>query len=337
MNILKKISIALAGLAALFFAIGFFLPNTAHVERSIVIDAPPATVFTVLNGFRQFHRWSPWQEYDPNMQVAYEGPETGVGAKQSWSGNAEVGRGSQEILESEPYRRILIRLQFGDFGGDFLAPYTLEPENGGTRLTWGFDADYKGSIMGRYFGLFSDSMLGPDYERGLGKLKTFVETLPKADFSGLGISIIDVPPVTIVSTSGSSAADDRALGVALGVAYGRLSGFMQARGLSQAGSPLAIYRPPENGAVRFEAGIPIDRTDVAPGNGIQVGKTLAGKAVKAVYRGAYAGLAQANEQVRAFITVAGYERDGNMWEQYVSDPGTTPESQLITHIYYPIK
>lgn len=324
-------------MVALVLVIGLFLPNTAHVERSIVIDAPPATVFTVLNGFRQFHRWSPWQEADPNMQMVYEGPETGVGAKQSWSGNAEVGSGSQEILESEPYRRILIRLRFGGFEGDFLASYTLEPGNGGTRLTWGLDADYKHSIMGRYFGLFSDSMLGPDYERGLAKLKSFVETLPKADFSGLGITVIEVPPVTIVSTSGSSAADDRALGVALGVAYGRLSGFMQARGLSQAGPPLAIYQPPENGLIRFEAGIPVDRTDVAQGNGIQVGKTLAGKAVKAVYRGSYAGLGQANEQVQAFVVVAGYRRDGYRWEQYVSDPATTPESELITHIYYPIK
>jgi len=30
----------------------------------------------------------------------------------------------------------------------------------------------------RYFGLFMDGMIGPDYERGLGRLKTLAEAPP---------------------------------------------------------------------------------------------------------------------------------------------------------------
>ena len=94
MNILKKVSIIIVALVAGLFAVGLVLPKTAHVERSIVIEAPPVMVFTVLNGFRQFSRWSPWADIDPNATTTLEGPEAGVGSKMSWSGNAEVGTGS---------------------------------------------------------------------------------------------------------------------------------------------------------------------------------------------------------------------------------------------------
>ena len=120
MTILKNVAIAIALAIGLLFAGGFLLPRTAHVERSIVIDAPPAMVFTVLNGFGQFNRWSPWADIDPNAVTTYEGPAAGVGAKMSWSGNAEVGTGSQEILESVPYEAIRLRLTFGDFPGDYV-------------------------------------------------------------------------------------------------------------------------------------------------------------------------------------------------------------------------
>src|SRR6185436_1290567 len=91
----------------------------------------------------------------------------------------------QEILVSTPPSNIVLKLTFGDFPGDFVANYTLVPEGTGTKVTWGFDADYGSSVLGRYFGLFSDLMLGPDYEKGLGRLKAFVESLPRADFTGL--------------------------------------------------------------------------------------------------------------------------------------------------------
>src|SRR5690349_24418369 len=110
MNMFKKILIVIAVLVATLIGVGLVLPRTAHVERSVVINAPPAMAFTVLNGFRQFDRWSPWADIDPNDVTTYDGPESGVGAKMSRAGNAEVGTGSQGILESVPYSAIRMQL-----------------------------------------------------------------------------------------------------------------------------------------------------------------------------------------------------------------------------------
>jgi effector-binding domain-containing protein/uncharacterized protein YndB with AHSA1/START domain len=337
MNALKKIVLTFILSCLLFAVIGLFLPKTAHVERSIVIDAPQATVFTVLNGFRQFNRWSPWADIDPNATTSYEGPAAGVGAKMSWSGNAEVGTGSQEILEAVPFERLKVRLTFGDFPGEFAASYILAPEGSGTKMTWAFDADYGSSIFGRYFGLMSDAMLGPDYEKGLARLKPLAESLPKADFSGLEFEMTAHAGAPVVLLGTRSAADANAIGVALGVAYGRLSGYITASGLKQAGPPVAIYLSEGDGEMGIDAGIPVEHAEVTPAPPIRVGRTYEGIAVKATYRGDYSGLPAAREQVRAYLAAAGLTAGGPMWEQYVSDPGSTPPTELVTHLYVPIK
>jgi effector-binding domain-containing protein/uncharacterized protein YndB with AHSA1/START domain len=337
MNILKKLVITLILSGLLFAAVGLFLPRTAHVERSILIDAPQATVFTVLNGFRQFDRWSPWAGIDPNATTTHEGPLAGVGAKMAWSGNAEVGTGSQEILESVPHERVKLRLTFGEFPGEFTASYALAAEGGGTRVTWGFDADYGSSIMGRYFGLMADAMLGPDYEKGLGRLKQLAESLPKADFSGLQFEMAASAGVPVVLLGTRSAADANAIGVALAAAYGRLSGYITASGLKQAGPPVAIYLGEADGEVAIDAGIPVEQAGATPAAPIRTGRTYDGIAIKATHRGDYSGLPAAREQVRAYLAAAGLAAGGPMWEQYASDPGHTPPAELVTHIYVPIQ
>jgi len=87
----------------------------------------------------------------------------------------------------------------------------------------------------------------------------------------------------------------------------------------------------------YDAGIPVDREDIKVDGDVKLTHTYAGRVVKAVYRGPYSGLRVAHQRVQAFLAAAGYERSGAIWEQYVSDPGTTPEAELVTHIYYPVK
>lgn len=337
MNIIKKVLIGLAALAALVVGIGLVLPRTAHVERAIVIDAAPATVFTVLNGFGPFNRWSPWADIDPAAKTAYEGPAIGVGAKMSWSGNAEVGTGSQEIVESTPHSHIKVRLGFGDFPGTFSATYALREEGAGTRVIWAFDGDYGGSIMGRYFGLLSDTMIGPDYEKGLARLKTFVEQLPKGDFSALRFEPVETAADPLVLVSVRSADNPNAIGVALGVAYGRLAGYINAAGLRQVAPPIVIHRGDDHGTLAIDAAIPVDRADGAPAGTVRTAHLPGGRAMRAEYRGPYTGLAAARAQMVAYLAAAGLEAAGPIWEQYVSDPAKTPEAQLITHIFAPIK
>ncbi len=176
MKILKTLLAVIAGLAVIFVVVGLFLPRTVTMERSIVVDAPPSSVFEVLNDLRAMREWAPWYERDPDAHYRYEGPDAGVGATVHWdSDHPEVGSGTQEIIESRPDEYIRTRLDFGA-QGEAEAWFALTAVDGGTEVTWGFVTDFGNNIIGRYFGLVLESMLAPDYEAGLAKLKQVVES-----------------------------------------------------------------------------------------------------------------------------------------------------------------
>ncbi len=173
---LKRILIVLALLATLIIGGGFLLPSSAHVERSSVINVPQMRVFDLVNSFERFNEWSPWADLDPKTQYTFSGPVSGVGASFAWtSDDASVGSGSQQIIESTPPTLIRVQLKFVG-QSDAVSFYRLEPMETGTKVTWGFDAEFGNDVIGRWFGyLLFDRMIGADYEKGLQKLKAVLE------------------------------------------------------------------------------------------------------------------------------------------------------------------
>ncbi|MFN4290056.1 MAG: SRPBCC family protein [Permianibacter sp.] len=178
---LKRIVVLLLVLAAVIVGGGLLLPDRAHVERSIVINVPQSQVFTMVNGFERFNEWSPWAKLDPNTRYEFKGPSQGVGAFMSWtSQDPGVGSGSQEIIESTPPTLVRVKLLFEGQDGA-VSFHRLEPMETGTKVTWGFDAEFGNDLIGRWFGyLMFDSMLGADYETGLANLKAVLEQAASA-------------------------------------------------------------------------------------------------------------------------------------------------------------
>lgn len=175
MRILKNLFIAVIGLIAVLLVGSLFVPATQHVERKVSIDASPAELFALLNGFREFNRWSPWADIDPNTSYAYTGPDSGVGARMEWSSeDPNVGAGVQEIVASTPNELIEVELRFDSQVAR--SAYELRPAGNGTEVVWSFDADFGANPIGRYMGLMMDKLIGPDYEKGLGRLKSIAET-----------------------------------------------------------------------------------------------------------------------------------------------------------------
>ena len=91
------------------------------------------------------------------------------------SEDPNVGSGQQEIVESQPETRIRTKLTFDGFDAPSYATFTFEPADGGTRVTWAFDANMDNTV-GRYMGLMMEKWVGGDYERGLARLKEVAES-----------------------------------------------------------------------------------------------------------------------------------------------------------------
>jgi len=176
-KIVKILLGVLLTLAVLLVIGGMLLPSEQHVERTVIVEAEPAEVFALVNDFREFNKWSPWAEYDPEgTRYEFGGPATGVGSTMSWSSeHPNVGSGMQEIVDSQPDKMVRTRLVFDGFDTPSYATFELAPTDGGTRVTWSFDANLD-NMVGRYMGLMMDQWVGADYERGLERLKELVET-----------------------------------------------------------------------------------------------------------------------------------------------------------------
>lgn len=338
---LKRGGIALALLIAALLVVGVLLPDRMHVQRSVDIAVPPANVFTVLDNFHVFKQWSPWASLDPAAQYRYSGPWSGMGASMAWhSANPEVGSGSETITASEPGRYIALKLDFKSrVQAD--AAFTLTPIAGGTHVTWSYDKLVGWNLFARYTGLLFKHWISDDYEAGLKNLKRFAESLPKTDLAGADIHLLQMQPVSIVYASGQTTTDGRDVANALDHAYAEVRAFVVAQHLKVTGAPIAVTRTwdPEHNRYVFDAALPADwnRVTVPAGSPVKLGQTQGGNVVLATWTGPYSGTGRVYQQLAAWLAANGLTATGLSWEQYPNNPANTPDAQLVTRIYTPVK
>jgi uncharacterized protein YndB with AHSA1/START domain len=150
--------------------------DTYRVERSMTIEAPPTRVYEEIVDFHNWRKWSPWDGIDPQQQHTYSGAASGPGAVYTWSGNRRVGEGRMEITNAAEPSKVDVDLQFvKPWKARNDAAFTIEPAGTGSRVTWSVTG--KKTFMTRVMGIVKsmDKMLGPDFEKGLTKLKAAAE------------------------------------------------------------------------------------------------------------------------------------------------------------------
>ena len=102
-------------------------PSEFRIERTTIVAAPPAAVFTQVNDFHKWDAWNPWAKMDPALKQSYEGAPAGAGAVYTWAGNRQVGEGRMTIVESRPHDLIRVRLEFlKPFANTSLAEFTVQ-------------------------------------------------------------------------------------------------------------------------------------------------------------------------------------------------------------------
>lgn len=336
MVIVRRLLIVLVLLALIIVGIALVSPGTVNIERSIRINAPQATVFALANDFRNSEKWSPWSDIAPDVtEVEFSGSERGVGAIMTWeSEDAQVGSGSQRITLSEPFRTIETALSF-EGQGEAATGLALRRVDEQTEVTWSYRQEFGLSIPGRLIGRFLDGWIGPDYERGLARLKALAERLPSTDFAGLGVVEVDVSSVQLASVVTQSEPTTGAISQALGQAFYEVLSFIRENELQQAGAPLKISIGLTD-VYRFQAAIPVTG-NATSGPRVKLVESYSGPALKVSHTGPYAMLSETHYKVQSYMAALGYTPAGPEWESYVSDPQDVPVEELRTEIFYPIK
>jgi uncharacterized protein YndB with AHSA1/START domain len=173
---LKITVIAVLVLVAGLFVYATTLPDTFRVARTTSIQAPPERIFPLINEWRQWGAWSPYEKVDPAMKRSFSGPASGKGAVYEFTGNSKVGAGRLEIVESSAPSRVAITLDMSKpFDAHNLVEFTLQPQGNTTNATWAMRGSC--SYLTKLIGIFvnMDDMIGKSFESGLADLKTVAE------------------------------------------------------------------------------------------------------------------------------------------------------------------
>lgn len=178
MKLLLRIFGGLAVLLLLLSVAAYFLPRQYRVERSLVIKARADQVFPQFADLRAWKNWGAWQERDPAMKIETSAKSTGAGAWNRWESRTE-GNGKMTFTAVEEGRSVAYLLEFPDMGTTSKGTMVLQDAGPGLKVVWVDAGDLGMNPMFRWFGLFLDRMIGPDFEKGLANLKRLAEAPPK--------------------------------------------------------------------------------------------------------------------------------------------------------------
>jgi hypothetical protein len=174
--VLLYVLVFVALVLLLLFILAARRPDTFVVRRSIDIKAPADAIFGLINDFREWPKWSPWEKLDPNLQRTHSGAEAGRGAVYEWTGDKKVGAGRMEITDSVPHARVDIKLSFlKPIRADNRTLFTITPVDGASHVLWEMTGN--NNLMFKLMGLLMnmDKMVGNDFEKGLAAMKAEAE------------------------------------------------------------------------------------------------------------------------------------------------------------------
>ena len=175
MRILKSVLLALIAVLAVLVVIGFLLPASYHVERSVTMRAKPEDIFHHLHTLKTWPEWTAWnQQRFPDMKAGFSGPAAGAGATYDWDGK-DVGRGCITLTAADPKKGVEYDLNFEDGAMLSKGSVTMAPAGDDVKVTWINEGRLGSNPINRYFGLMMDRMMGPDFEKGLTNLKQKLE------------------------------------------------------------------------------------------------------------------------------------------------------------------
>lgn len=176
LTVLLYIVVILLAVALVVVTFASTRPNDFSVTRSAEIKAPADTIFALINDFRQWPKWSPWEKLDPNLKRTLSGTDAGRGSVYEWEGDKKVGAGRMEILDSVPPSRVDIKLSFlKPFKAENRTVFTITPVGGASQVRW--EMTGTSNLMFKIMGMFMsmDKMVGNDFEKGLTAMKAEAE------------------------------------------------------------------------------------------------------------------------------------------------------------------
>ena len=117
-----------------------------------------------------------------------------------------------------------------------------------------------------------------------------------------------------------------------------ISGFIAKQKLAPGGAPIAIYLSVYDMGFKYQAAVPLAAAPAKlPFGAVIAGQSPVGKAIKFVHHGSYESMEMLYEAINNYLDGKGIAKQGLFYEEYVTDPLTTPEDKLVVNVYVMVK
>lgn len=307
-------------------------------EASLRIDAPMSRVSEALADFHGWPAWSPWLYTEPGASIDYRGEPGTPGHGYRWEGE-RVGAGSMS-LASLSANRIDMDLTFlKPFKSTAKVAFDLRTSGASTDVTW-----HMKSSLPFFLFFMRDSMvtmIKADYERGLLMLKDMLE-LGSIPSKTVSMGIVDVPEVAFVGHGGTTSMAQ--IGDAIASSCGTAASALHDAGNTIGGQPFTQYHTMDfkTSSCRYTAALPVakplDSTSAISLPAL-AGHRAACRALKVVHTGAYRHIGNAWSTLHAELKASKLKpaKSPPPFETYGNDPDMTPEAELVTEIFMPLR
>jgi effector-binding domain-containing protein len=118
----------------------------------------------------------------------------------------------------------------------------------------------------------------------------------------------------------------------------KVEAYVAKTGLKTDGLPMTIFLATDDRGFDYEAAVPLAAMPKDPPHGeIAAGQSPEGHALKFVHRGSYESLDDTYEAITDYLDEKRLESTNVLIEQYVTDPVTADEKNLVVNVLVPIK
>jgi len=333
MKTFKKIVIWILAVILVLVLIAYLLPRHYKVVRSVYIKSNPELIYDLTSNFVKWKLWEPWTKaIDSTVVYELTGKEGQVGTIWKWNGKI-LGSGQMTSTGYIPGRLFAYDLEFNKGKYKSKGLITIEQSADSSKVSWIDEGDLGFNPLARYFGLGMDKMMGPDFQKGMSKLKTVCEA------RALWPKIEEKTMPAMVTLLIRDSAGPKTYEKVMGKAFGELSAYVKSNNLKCLGHPFAIYLKYDTITMNavMDLGFIVEKAEKGKGR-VRVENITARNVVMAYYFGPYDKTSGTYRILSQYIREAEKEITGGPWEIYANDPMIVKDpAKFETDIMFPVK
>ncbi len=333
---MKKILYVLVGLIAVYLILCLFGPSQVKVERSIDINANADLLKSKLVDLNYFHNtWSPWTEKDPAMKVTFTGEAGKEGSNMAWESNVkEVGKGSMTYKYT--HGDTIAESLFFEGQGEAQIYHIVTSTGQGSKVSWIMQNKVPFFFKAMMLFMNIDKMVGPDFEKGLAKLKTAIEAAQVNERTAhYDVAEINWEAKTFYGIKTKTSFDK--IAAFFGESYGKIGAAIAKAKAKPIMPPKAIYFSFDEKTMVTDVAAVIEVANGTKLEGVEKFETPLAKVLKIEYFGAYDKSANAHYAMDAYMKEKGLSQLFVI-EEYVTDPIAEKDTaKWQTNIFYIIK